>query len=118
MCRSLSASSASRSAALEGSESDELWASSLNRFVTVVAHQGDAHWAACDREEAIKRWNEAALIADTFSLLDHPFEIPPDVEAQYTEEATLCREKVRAANEDRDPLAIAQPGEAAQNTTP
>ena len=75
-------------------------------LVTVIAHQADAHWAAGNREEAVKRWESAALIADTFSLIDRPFPVPESVVRDYTAEAELCRAKVRAANEDRDPLAV------------
>lgn len=76
-------------------------------LVVIIDHLGDALWAAGEREEAIKMWNQSSAIVDTFGLIDRPFSVPESVVADYTRVGEACRAKVRAANEDRDPLSIA-----------
>jgi len=80
-------------------------------LVTVYAHLGDASWSGNDREKAVRYWNLSATKADSFSLLDFPFEVAPATREQYEAAARSSHAKVRAASEDRDPLAVQIPGD-------
>jgi len=87
-------------------------------LVTIISHLGDAYWAAGDRETAIKRWEESALIADTFSIRDLPFTIPEVLSDQYTAEAHATRAKLNAATADQDPLSLETDTNSSKNTNP
>lgn len=74
-------------------------------LVTVLSHLGDALWASGQREEAIEKWENAAMLVDAMELRDVEFDVPALAEEQYTAAANEARARVRAAQADRDPLA-------------